>query len=89
MFSSVEEMLKFVKDEKIEMIDFKVMDLIGRWHHVTISATRFNEQTFVEGIGIDASNYPGFKKVASADMKIIPDNSTAILTPSVSLKRLV
>jgi len=88
MFPSVEEMLRFVKDERIEMIDFKVIDLIGRWHHITISATRFNEQTFVQGIGIDASNYSGFKKVASADMKIIPDSSTGILDPFCELKTL-
>jgi len=88
MFSTIEEMFGFVKDEKIEMIDFKVIDLIGRWHHITIPASHFNERTFVQGIGIDASSYPGYKKVASGDMRIIPDSSTAILDPFCELETL-
>jgi len=88
MFSSIEETLSFVKEEKIEMVDLKVIDLVGRWHHVTIPASRFNEQPFSEGIGIDASSYPGYKKVTSGDMKIIPDYTTAILDPFCEIKTL-
>ena len=88
MFSSIEETLRFAKDENVEMVDFKVIDLIGRWHHVTIPTSQFTEQTFIEGIGIDASSYPGYKKVASGDMKIIPDFATGILDPFGTPKTL-
>ena len=83
-----EEVLKFVKDQSIEMVDFKVVDLFGRWHHVTIPASQLSKSTFTDGIGIDASSYPGYKKVAAGDMKIIPDNTTLIIDPFHDLKTL-
>jgi len=83
-----EEVLKFVKAQSIEMVDFKVVDLFGRWHHVTIPASQLSKSTFTDGIGIDASSYPGYKKVAAGDMKIIPDNTTLIIDPFHDLKTL-
>ncbi len=86
MFSSAEEIIKFVREEKVEMIDFKVIDLVGRWYHVSIPASRLDESIFTEGIGIDASSYPGYKRVTSGDMKIVPDVSTCIIDPFTELK---
>jgi glutamine synthetase len=88
MLRTTDEILKFVKDKGIEMVDFKVVDLIGRWHHVTIPVSQLNESTFTEGIGMDGSSYPGYKKVASGDMKMIPDGSTCTLDPFGELKTL-
>jgi len=88
MFSTVTEILKFAKEQRIEMVDFKVVDLIGRWHHITIPISQLSESTFTEGIGIDASSYPGYKKVAAGDMKIIPDKGTAIIDPFTESKTL-
>ncbi len=88
MFSSIEETIKFVKDEKVEMVDFKIIDLIGRWHHVTIPASQFSEPMFVDGMGLDGSSYLGYRGVHESDMKIIPDNSTCILDPFAELKTL-
>jgi glutamine synthetase len=83
-----EEVFKFVKAQSIEMVDFKVVDLFGRWHHITIPASQLSKSTFTDGIGIDASSYPGYKKVAAGDMKIIPDNTTVIIDPFHDLKTL-
>ena len=88
MLLTSEEILKFVREQGIEMVDFKVADLIGRWHHVTIPVSQLSESTFTDGIGIDASSYPGYKKVAAGDMKIIPDSSTCIPDPFAELKTL-
>jgi len=82
------EVLKFVKAQSIEMVDFKVVDLFGRWHHVTIPASQLSKSTFADGIGIDASSYPGYKKVSYGDMKIIPDNTSLIIDPFHDLKTL-
>jgi len=86
--SVIEETCKLVKDKNFEMVDFKVIDLIGRWYHITIPASQFGEKTFVDGIGLDASSYSGYKKVAAGDMKIIPDGTTAMLDPSCEVKTL-
>ena len=88
MLLGVKEIVKFAREQNVEMVDFKVVDLIGRWHHITIPASQLTESTFTEGIGIDASSYPGYKKVAAGDMKIIPDKSTAILDPFHQAKTL-
>jgi glutamine synthetase len=37
---------------------------------------------------MDASSYPGYKKAAAGDMKIIPDNNVCILDPFSKLKTL-
>jgi glutamine synthetase len=83
-----EQILKFVKDQSVEMVDFKVVDLIGRWHHVTIPASQLSKSTFADGVGIDASSYPGYKKVAAGDMRIIPDNTTCIIDRFPDLRTL-
>ena len=83
-----EQILKFVKDQSVEMVDFKVVDLIGRWHHVTIPASQLSRSTFSDGIGIDASSYPGYKKVAAGDMRIIPDSTTCIIDRFPDLRTL-
>ncbi len=83
-----EQILRFVKDQSVEMVDFKVVDLIGRWHHVTIPASQLSKSTFTDGIGIDASSYPGYKKVAAGDMRIIPDNTTCIIDRFPDLRTL-
>jgi glutamine synthetase len=88
MVSRTEEILKFAKDQQIEMVDFKVIDMVGRWHHVTIPVSQLSESTFTDGIGIDASSYPGYKKVSYGDMKIVPDNATAMIDPFHDLKTL-
>jgi len=88
MLLSVEETLKFAKDQRIEMVDFKVIDLVGRWHHITIPVSQFGEHTFIDGVGIDASSYPGYKKVTAGDMKIMPDNSTCFIDCFPELKTL-
>ena len=38
MFTSPDEMKKYIVDEAVEQIDFKAIDLFGRWHHLTFSA---------------------------------------------------
>jgi len=88
MILTNEQMLDFVRDHSIEMVDLKVVDLIGRWHHVTIPATQLSKSTFTDGIGIDASSYPGYKKVAAGDMGIIPDNTTCIIDRFPDLRTL-
>ena len=41
------------EEHQIKMIDFKMIDINGRWHHVTIPVARFTEDIFTYGIGFD------------------------------------
>ncbi|MBE6984515.1 MAG: type I glutamate--ammonia ligase [Ruminococcaceae bacterium] len=80
LFTNIEEAKKFIADNDIEMVDFKMVDIDGRWRHITIPAARFTEDTLVSGIGFDGSNY-GFAPVENSDMVFIPDLSTAAVDP--------
>ena len=62
------------------MIDFKMIDLLGRWRHLTIPAKRFNLDTLKYGIGFDGSNY-GYAPIEKSDMVFIPDITTAVHDP--------
>jgi len=74
--ASFADLERRIEDEEIQFIDFRVVDLAGRWRHITIPAERFTEGLVRDGIGFDASNY-GYRGVAGSDMVLIPDLSTA------------
>ncbi len=87
MFNNVAQLKSYCEENKIQMIDFKMIDLFGRWRHLTIPAARFNEETMKRGIGFDGSNY-GFAAVEKSDMVFIPDLSTAILEPFSEIRTI-
>ncbi|MEG1500627.1 MAG: type I glutamate--ammonia ligase, partial [Clostridiales bacterium] len=87
MFKDFSEAKKYCEKNNIQMIDFKMIDLEGRWRHVTIPAVRFSEETMEYGIGFDGSNY-GFAPVEKSDMVFIPDLSTACMDPFVEVPTL-
>lgn len=72
MFKSVKEIQEFIKERRIEMVDFKMVDLEGRWRHLSIPVERFTEKTMEDGIGFDGSNY-GYAPIEKSDMVFIPN----------------
>ncbi len=80
MKKTVADILNIIKENNIEMIDFKMVDINGQFRHVTIPANHFDESTLTEGIGFDASNY-GYAVVEKSDMVFIPDPDTAVIDP--------
>ncbi|MGI6362014.1 MAG: type I glutamate--ammonia ligase [Bacillota bacterium] len=82
MFKDLQEFQAFVKTNGITMVDFKEIDLSGRWHHLTIPVERFNKDLLEKGIGFDGSSY-GFLTVEKSDMVFIPDLSSAFIDPVV------
>ena len=87
MKKSVEKVLKLIRDNNIEMVDFKMVDINGQYRHVTIPAQNFSEETLTSGIGFDASNY-GYAVVEKSDMVFIPDPDTAVIDPFCSIPTL-
>lgn len=73
---SFETLKKRIDADAIQVIDFRVVDLVGRFRHISIPAARFTEDLFEKGIGIDGSNY-GYRQLSGSDMVLIPDLSTA------------
>jgi glutamine synthetase len=81
MFASAEEALKYIKDNKIAMVDLKVVGIAGQWMHITIPASQFGRGHFEEGVGYDGSSGSGFSKVESGDVAAMPQPDTAFVDP--------
>lgn len=62
------------------MVDFKMIDPIGRWRHLTIPVERFTPSILEEGIAFDGSSY-SYLPVEKSDMVLIPDLTTAFMDP--------
>ena len=88
MFNNHLEVLDYCKQNGIEFVDFKLLDLAGRWHHLTITTRRFNEDTIENGIGFDGSSY-GFLSVEKSDMVFKPDLNAYFIDPFRSEERRV
>jgi glutamine synthetase len=80
MFTSFAAAQSYVEQHGFKMIDLKFSDLGGRWHHVTIPASQFNEHLMRDGVGFDASSV-GLKPLKAGDMILLPDLSTAFRDP--------
>ena len=87
MKKTVQDIMTLIKDQGIQMIDFKMVDINGQFRHVTIPAGHFNEDTMKNGIGFDASNY-GYAVVEKSDMVFIPDPDTAVIDPFCQIPTL-
>jgi len=69
---------ELIAKEGIEFVDFKVVDLIGRWRHITVPASRFTPHLLENGIAFDGSNF-GYASVEGSDMVLLPDLDTATI----------
>lgn len=65
MGRTAKEIMEMIRENEIQMIDFKIVDINGQFRHVTIPASQFSEETLKDGIGFDASNY-GYAVVEKA-----------------------
>ncbi|MEG0613948.1 MAG: type I glutamate--ammonia ligase [Clostridium sp.] len=78
MFKNYEELIKYIEEKNIRIIDFKVITLDGKWNHLSIPSVRVNERLFTDGIGFDGSSY-GYSSIENSDMCFIPDYTTAFI----------
>ncbi len=87
MVKTAQELMALIREQGIQMVDFKIVDINGQFRHVTIPAKHFNEETLQNGIGFDASNY-GYAVVEKSDMVFIPDVTTAVVDPFCEIPTL-
>lgn len=88
MFKNISEMIKFVQNENVEVIDFKVVDMKGRWHRLSITSVKLDESIMTKGIGFDGSSY-GFLTVEKSDMVMIPDPTSCFIDEYKEHKTIV
>src|SRR6476619_2628960 len=88
MFTSAEELLAYIKDEGVEIVDIRFCDLPGIMQHFTVPAGSFDEAVFEDGLAFDGSSIRGFQKIHESDMALLPDPTTAYLDPFRAAKTL-
>jgi glutamine synthetase len=86
---SPEDVLKTIKDEKIEIVDLRFADLPGLWQHFSVPPSALDLDSFADGVGFDGSSIRGFQEIQESDMLVIPDPSTAFLDPFTEAPTLV
>ena len=89
MFANSEELLKYVKDEGVEMVDIRFCDLPGIMQHFTVPVSSFDQSVFDDGLAFDGSSIRGFQAINESDMALFPDPSTAYIDPFRTAKTLV
>jgi hypothetical protein len=87
--ATAEDVLKAIKDEKVQMIDLRFTDLPGMWQHFSVPPSAVNIDSLSEGIGFDGSSIRGFQEIQESDMLVVPDPTTAFLDPFVPTTTLV
>jgi glutamine synthetase len=89
MFTSASEVLSYIKDNDVEFVDVRFVDLPGVMQHFNVPAGSFDEAAFEDGLMFDGSSIRGFQAIHESDMKLIPDPKTAYVDPFRKAKTLV
>ncbi|MBI1349844.1 MAG: type I glutamate--ammonia ligase [Actinomycetales bacterium] len=89
MFSSNDEVKKYIKDEGVEFVDVRFIDLPGIMQHFNVPAVSFDDAAFEDGLMFDGSSIRGFQAINESDMKLLPDPQTAFVDPFRKAKTLV
>ncbi len=87
MSKTLEDIQELIKEKGIEVVDFKLTDIDGRWRHLSIPAERLTSKTMEQGIGFDGSNY-GYAPVENSDMVFMPVLDSAVIDPYCELPTL-
>ncbi len=82
------EVMQFIKEEGIQVIDLKFVDLPGLWQHFSVSAREFDEGAFSEGVGFDGSSIRGFQMIHESDMMLVADPNATFVDPFTSVATL-
>ena len=74
---TADDIIKLIKDEKVEYVDIRFCDLPGAVQHFSIPASAFDESIFEDGLAFDGSSIRGFQAIHESDMLLMPDASSA------------
>jgi glutamine synthetase len=84
-----DKILKQIKDEKINFVDFRFTDSLGKFHHVSYRSSVVEDMMLDNGITFDSSSIAGWKQVNELDMIMKPDLTTAFIDPFSNQSTLV
>jgi glutamine synthetase len=76
-----DEVLGLIRDEAIDIVDFRFCDLPGLMQHFSSPAHELTADAFEEGLGFDGSSIRGFQEIQESDMILVPDPNTVVIDP--------
>jgi len=88
MFSTADEVLRFIADEGVQFLDVRFCDLPGTVQHFTIPAEIVDDDVFTNGLMFDGSSIRGFQEIHESDMLLMPDPTSAVVDPFRTHKTL-
>lgn len=86
---SANDVLKMIKENDVQFVDFRFTDPRGKWQHTTYIADQVDEDIFEEGVMFDGSSIAGWKSINESDMILMPDLSTAVIDPFTAQPTLI
>jgi glutamine synthetase len=78
---SARDVLQIIRDDEIEWLDLKFVDLFGTLQHVTLPTSAVNEDMLFSGFNFDGSSVRGFTSIERSDMVLRPDTSSCFRDP--------
>jgi glutamine synthetase len=81
MANTPQEVLQYIKDNNIQMVDLKFVDMLGTWQHCTFYYDQIDESAFDVGVPFDGSSIRGWKAINESDMSMVADPTTAWIDP--------
>ncbi|HHT00364.1 MAG TPA: glutamine synthetase, partial [Thiomicrospira sp.] len=73
--------LDMIKENDVKWADLRFTDTHGKEQHVTIPASKVDEDFFTDGETFDGSSIEGWKGINDSDMLLIPQTDGAFLDP--------
>ncbi len=84
---NTKQVFEFARKNKVAFVSVKFVDLLGKWHQITVPAHELKPSLFErgKGIGFDGSSVAGFTQVKAGDMIVIPIAETGFMDPFTEL----
>lgn len=77
--TNTEQLLSFIKKNKIKFVDLRFTDMKGKEQHITVPTAQVNDNLLKNGKIFDGSSINGWKNIHESDMIIIPDLSANLI----------
>jgi glutamine synthetase len=79
--TSARDVLKTIRENEIEFVDLKFVDLFGGLQHITFPADAIDEGSFSRGVNFDGSSVRGFQAISESDLILKPDPDSMFSDP--------